>query len=369
MDGRSSSSTSSSDTGAAAVSDAAWRRCWRTLVWTALVFGAACYALVLVMDPYQNVPFSPPLDRAPVDTNQRFAYPALARHAGFEGALFGTSTARLLDPVRVGAQFDARFANLSMNGATAWEQAQLAHLYLRHHPHARFVLLGLDVVWCETGARYEKFTFRLFPHWMYDDNRWNDLLYLFNDKALEQAVRQIEYQLGAREAKYRIDGYRYFLPPEQDYDLARAREKIYGRADFDAHAVEPPPPAHASRRRATLRFPTHELLAGVLESAPAAATKVLFFVPYHAHVLRSQAERYAECKGRVTDLAARFENTHVIDFMFPSALTRDDANYWDSLHYRQAVAGRLERLLPQALARRRDAPDLYRYLTPAAVLR
>ena len=58
------------------------------------VLGVLIYAFILVIDPYQVVPFAPALPRAPISTNQRFSYPAIARSAAFDSAVIGTSTTR-----------------------------------------------------------------------------------------------------------------------------------------------------------------------------------------------------------------------------------------------------------------------------------
>jgi hypothetical protein len=47
----------------------------------------------------------------------------------------------------------------------------------------------------------------------------------------------------------------------------------------------------------------------------------------------------------------------VLDFRIPSSITRDDANFWDSLHYRVAIADRLAAALrdpPRAEGRSSD---------------
>ncbi|MGE0383721.1 MAG: hypothetical protein AB7Q97_03270 [Gammaproteobacteria bacterium] len=347
----------------------AWRAHLRALATALGLFALGLYAFILVVDPYQNVPFSPPLPRAPVDTNQRFSYPPIARNPAFDSAVFGTSTARLLNPDHLNPLLHAKFANLAMNGATAWEQSQIAGLFVRHHPRARFLVLGVDAMWCATGATYQRTTFRFFPEWMYDDNRWNDLLYLFNDKVLEQAVREVEYLQGKRRAKYRRDGYRYFLPAESRWDLAKARTKIYGSADVDPAALAPAPDAPATRLDPSLYFPAHPLLDGLLGAAARETAKVIVFVPYHEHMLRSEAVLYGECKGRIVDIAARHGNTHVVDFMIRSPITGNDENYWDALHFRKSVGRLVERSIATAVVERRDAPGVYRYLRPANVRR
>ncbi len=348
---------------------AAWPAFVRTFLWTAAGFAVACYAFILVLDPYSVVPFAPRWDRAPVDTNQRFSYPSIARDPRFDAVVIGTSTSRILDPRHLGKAFGADFANLAMNSATAWEQVQMARLFLRSRPLTRYVLLGLDIAWCGTGATYERVTFRLFPEWMYDDNPWNDLLFLFNDKALEQAVRQAEYLLGARRGKYRRDGFRDFLPADAEFTSPGFARNIYGTADPVVAARAPAPEIAAAARLPALDFPTHPLLRELLAAIPAGTTTVLFFVPYHVHHQRAVAAAMSECKARVVALAGGRPDTHIVDFMLPSALTREDAHYWDVLHYGRAVARRVEAALPVAVATRAGEAGVYEYLVPASVAR
>ncbi len=345
----------------------AWRRSLRILLGFGVLFGLLMYAFILIVDPYQNVPFSPRWQRAPIDTNQRFSYPAIARSADFDSAVLGTSTSRMLDPVRLDELFGARFANLSMNSATAWEQRQIGLLFLRHHPRTRHLLLAIDTVWCEAGLDYERYTFRLFPEWMYDENPWNDLLYLFNDKALEQAVRQVQYLRGSRRPKYDANGFRDFLPADTGWDAAKARKNIYGNSNFDRSSAAPIAETRPASLQPQAVYRAHEWLREMLGAAAPDTLKILFFVPYHEHILRSQAARYAECKWRMMEIAADHENTHVIDFMRPSVLTSNDANYWDSLHYKRGVAREVEEQLARVASGTRSSNEFFDYLAPVAM--
>ena len=122
--------------GAAHASDEAlWRAFTRRCVAVALSLLLACFAFVALVDPHDHLPLSLPFERAPINTNQRFSYPALARSERFDSAIVGTSTARLLRPSALDRLLDARFVNLSMNSATAYEQWRILELFLRHHPH------------------------------------------------------------------------------------------------------------------------------------------------------------------------------------------------------------------------------------------
>jgi hypothetical protein len=316
-----------------------WARVIRRLLSWAVGFAAALYAFILVLDPYRNVPFSPDLPRAPVATNQRFAYPSIARDPRFDALVFGTSTSRLLDPARLGELTGARFANLAMNSATAYEQERIFNLFVRHHPDMRYLVLGVDEAWCQLGEDTERYTFRAFPEWMYDENPWNDLAYLFNDKALEDAVRMLELLRGVREPKYRRDGYSDFTA---DF-AARGRGPVHrrlhgaGAPAAIADAAVAPAPVPAGWRYGAL-----EQLPALLAATPPGTRTVLFFPPLHARQVAGHAARLAACKGRVLAQTAAFPRLSIIDYMFVSPLTRDDDNYWDPLHFTRAVAAQIE---------------------------
>ncbi len=327
-----------------------WRRFCRRLLGLALALGAAIYAFVFILDPFDTLALSPPFDRSPVTTNARYAFPALARTSAFDSVILGTSTSRLLRPAELDPLFGARFANLAMNSATAYEQWRLGMLFARHHPDAKVLLVGIDIVWCETDDRIAKYTERSFPEWMYDDNPWNDYLEQFNLYAVEQAGIAFGVLTGLRPRRYGRDGYTNFLPDDSAYDIARARAHLYPGGVAAITPLVPPAQMSAEERQA-LRFPALALLRDLLGAAPK-AEKMLFLVPYHLAAQPRPGSREAiiwgECKTRLAALAATVPGTRLVDFMIPSAVTRADDNYWDPLHYRMRISSWLARSLRAA---------------------
>ncbi|MGE0483632.1 MAG: hypothetical protein AB7Q81_05805 [Gammaproteobacteria bacterium] len=331
-----------------------WLLYCRRLLLTALVLASVLYAFILILDPYQNVPFSPALDRAPIATNQRFSYPAIARDPAFDSVVIGTSTSRLIDPSALGAATGARFANLAMNSATAYEQRRIYDLFLRHHPSPRFLVLGVDETWCNRAAEMERYTFRDFPEWMYDASRWNDVAYLFNDKALEDAVRMAELLLGQREAKYRRDGYRDFTRDLPAWEARAVAARLHGGA-----TDEIPPLAMApARAHPGWTYPRLNELRALLDATATATRILLVMPPLHARYLAARAESLAECKGRLGAMASVRPNLSVLDYMAVSALTSDDRNYFDPVHFTRAVSAMVESDIGAVL---RGAPPLSAY--------
>jgi hypothetical protein len=331
-----------------------WRRFLLTLLTSFALFAAICYGFILVLDPYQNVPFSPALPRAPVAQNQRYAYPALARDRDFDSAIVGTSMIRLLKPARLDARLDARFVNLAMNSATAYEQVQMNALFLRHHPAPKVMIYALDDSWCRATEEAERYTFREFPEFMFDEKRWNDLRYLFNDKALENAVRMFELLRGRREPKYGSDGYFDFTRDFGAYDLDRTRQRIYGGTIPPAPlpVVDLEPKVEDVPRMANL-----ELLPSLLEAPPPATRVVLLIPPMHVWHVQGNAAGYRECKRQALSIATRRPNILVLDYLLDGPITREDRNYWDAIHYDDFVAERIEREVAAGLAGElRDEP-------------
>ncbi len=345
-----------------------WEKFLGLTIGGALGLSLFLFVAVILVDPYDSLFISPPLERVPITQNQRFAYPALARKPRFDSAVFGTSTSRLLRPEKLNQTLGGAFVNLSMNSATAYEQSQIFALFMRHHPDAKTIIFAIDVVWCTQGESFTKYTERPFPPWLYDDNPWNDFLNLFNFPTLVEAGRMIGFFVGLRPPRHGLDGYRNFLPPDAAYDLEKVQRGIYGDDSPRQRTLDGEAFASDAAMRADWTYPTHVLFRGMLSALPEATRKIVMFVPYHhfnqpAPGSKDDAER-RECKRRLTDMTAMAANSHVLDFMIPSVITLADENYWDVLHYNHATADLIVELIAQGVVERKDAPGYFEYLRP-----
>lgn len=348
-----------------------WRAFWRWFLALGLGIPALLYLGVLLVDPYDVIVFSPEIGRGVTASNQRFAWPAMAREPGYDSAIIGTSTTRLLKPEELNRTTGGRFVNLSFNSGTAWEQAQILKLFARTHPRARTVIFGIDNIWCRVEKTTAKLTFRAFPEWMYDDNPWNDLAHHLNLKAVEEAGKQIGHLTGLKPSERGPGGYHDFLPPRPEYDLARARKHIYGAGGPRAPRPQVPPYAPTSAERSGWTYASHAYMAEMLAALPPETLKILLVVPYHRNVQPAPgtkaAAQLAECKRRLVALAAAQGapgTIHVLDFMIDSRITRVDENYWDPLHYAHEVATLLGQLIPEGVRKRAGQADTFRYLGP-----
>jgi hypothetical protein len=104
------------------------------------------------MNPFGNLPVRAFGAHVVMDTNDRFQFPAIVRTGNFDSGVFGTSSSKLLDPAWLERAFGGRFANLAFNDGRAWEEYQLALLFLRTVPRPGTLLFGIDWVWCAADA-------------------------------------------------------------------------------------------------------------------------------------------------------------------------------------------------------------------------
>lgn len=332
-----------------------WAFFLKITIGTFVVLAAGLFIFVAVMNPYGNLPQLVLRDHVIQDGNQRYQYPALIRSRRFDSAVFGTSTSRLLKPSRLAQAFGGSFANFSMDDGRAWEQTQLAQLFLKHTPAPKTIVFALDRVWCAGNADTHRTTYRGWPSWIFDENSWNDWLYIFNSKSVEIALKQVAYYLGLRQPRLPNNGYKVFLPPEEKYDLQRARELIWkGRKpqipEWKPH-YQP-----TMEERADWRFPALAWLSSTLALVPSNTQIIVAFMPSHvAHnALPGSlgAARVWECKSQVFAITTK-HGARFIDFWIRSPITVLDENYWDPLHYRVGIADRLVDEMKAAV----DRPD------------
>ena len=218
-------------------------------VLAALTISAAAIALI---DPLAVSPLRIVSDEFLPQTNRRYLVPAIVRSGRYDGFLLGTWTVHSLDPLRVADRLGGTFANLALHGATLHEQAQVVRLIGRR-PTVRSILWGLDSEWCRSAPadRYNPAT--EFPEWLYDENRWNDVLYSFNLGALNLVLRKLQRPSRPRAKTIAL---RPPAPPPPDttFDIAKAQKSIYDGAPPQnccrCRACRP-----RRRRRSMLRFP------------------------------------------------------------------------------------------------------------------
>ena len=232
------------------------------------------YAFVVLVDPFEHrCRLSPPLDRAPVTTNQRFAYPALAGRRRSTARSSARPPAVCCGPAALDPAFDARFANLAMNDATPYEKSRLMQVFIRAHPGAKVIMLGIDQRWCVTGDSVPATHAAAVSGMDVSTNRWRGYTEMFNLFAVQEAGKEFGVLTGMKAEDMGRDGYTRFVPPDRNM-IPRGRRCIC------AKRYRACPRANSPGRRRGGAFRRWRRCATTWRRCPPTARKILFFVPY-----------------------------------------------------------------------------------------
>lgn len=330
------SSTSSSERG--------WRRFLRTYAATLLAVGGACFAFVLVMDPY-NTGLLTPLDRnLGIHDSPRMGDVGRGRNPDFDSAIFGNSTGQLIDPERLSTLMGARFVSLIIPGSGPMEQLVMMDYFLRHHPGGvRTVVVTMDVSWCAADRFFSRERIpNPFPFWLYDGKLLPYLTHVLTMDAIRLSRHKLVAMFGHK-TLYRSDGYENFELGRM-WRIDEAWERLAAAHNVMGWMSE-------SDRPGLNSFAALDALAVRLEQLGPPVRTVLAFMPYYAPGLPPAgsltADRLERCKARTAQLAAAHGAAY-LDFMQDDRVTRDAANFWDALHYRSHIARAIEYAIAEA---------------------
>jgi hypothetical protein len=323
----------------------AWRQFSTTLILSCCIALTLLYALILIIDPYDSVSFSPNWDRYPVSRHSRDYNAVLARRLHYDSAVVGTSTSMLLHPDELSQTFGGRFVMLSMPAASPFEQMQLLRLFHRHHPKIHTLLIGLDGAWCDPNGAPRHVGLMVnqqYPAWLYDERPWGTLPPL-DQNTIDDAGMQLRALLGLR-IKYerKPDGYWDFTNAlHKDNDPESIHRRLYNEPERQILVPKKDDGLPA--------YPDLNELEAILSELSPETSKILFFSPYH-HVQLPESDTdqmatWQNCKDRAAAIVARVPGTTVVDFMVRSRITEDDNNYIDGHHYRRHIASELVRML------------------------
>jgi len=313
-----------------------WRRFCRGLLATLCAGVALVAGLLLVLDPYGISPVSPSKPRPLMDINARYMYPQVIRYGDHDSLVVGTSISRLMRPRDLDRRFGGRFANLAMNGATAWEQLNVLRAFTAKNGAPHTVIIGLDHTWCAADADEMKVTERDWPAWLWDGSGAARLAHTVNLPTLEIAIRQIGLLIGVEKARFDADGWGEFTPDDASWDADEIHETLWRGEPPIIEAVDPPYQAEPGIRR-DWRFPALPWLDEALADLAGESRILVVFMPVHITAQPRPGSRAAAqeaaCKAKAAEISARHGAAYS-DFRVDSPMTRDDTRWWNRYYWR-----------------------------------
>ncbi len=332
-----------------------WKKFWILLVTSLGMLFTGFTVFFVIIDPYDILEFSPEFNRAPMVINQRFGYPSVARNPEYDSVVIGTSTARLFQPNVLNKELEANFAQLAMNSATTYEQFKIFEQFRKYRKHIKHVVFGVDDAWCSLfNKKFEIYTSRPFPEWMYDDNDWNDYPNHYTLKTMETALKQFLYLVGLRPALYSSNGYQNFLLDDSEYDIGRARELIYGSKEPKEMPLVPKEDNYSPNEREQLPLKALKYVQDMVNMVDDETEMTFVVVPFHFYKAAERRPIVNECIRRIQRIASGHHKMTIVDFMIASDLTTRDDNYWDDIHYRLEPSFEITRDITDAIKTKKE---------------
>jgi len=248
-----------------------WRHFALSLVAAAALIVVTALGVAYVLDPYDTG--RSPLVQKPGVRPQgaRTAGASRARDRAFNAAIFGNSQIQLLSPERLNALTGLSFVQLSIPGSGPEEQLTLIRWFMRHHPDARALVIGVGKNWCTAQPAMP--SEHPFPYWLYSLDPLEYARGLLRLDVLQEIPRRLGYLFAKRPARASPDGY-------WDYELNYAAlgldhgspgklastsrsQQVWGTMPLDASpllsgcASWPPPSLRQSRSQSCSRRFTH----------------------------------------------------------------------------------------------------------------
>ena len=333
-------------------SEEKWRRFGRCLITTLLAGASVIAGILLMLDPYGISPVSWSKPRPLMDINARYMYPQVIRHGDHDSLVVGTSISRLMHPRDLNETFGGRFANLAMNGATAWEQINVIRAFQNIRGAPQTLIVGLDHTWCAADADEATVTERDWPAWLWEGSGPSRLVHTINLPTLEIAVRQIGQVIGIEQPRFDSDGWGAYTPDESLWDEAEIHQTLWGGSEPVIKPVDPPYQPEPQERE-QWRFPALPWLDETLAELPRDSRLALVFMPVHITAQprpgSAAAAREAACKADVAAIADRHGAAYV-DFRVHSPVTRDDTMWWNRYYWRQHYGPHLIRKMADRTA-------------------
>ncbi len=125
--------------------------------------------------------------------NQRSQNDGIYRHFDYDAVITGSSLSQEFKTSEAEALFGHHFIKTPYNGATFWEIDMGLRSGFRHNKDIKLVIRGLDMPRLADDKNYTRNDLGTYPTYLYDDNPFNDVKYLFNRDILFSRVYEMEY--------------------------------------------------------------------------------------------------------------------------------------------------------------------------------
>lgn len=296
--------------------------------------------MVYVFDPYFHFhkPFSFVSYRL---YDERYTNDGIARHFDYNAIITGTSMAQNYKPSEVDELFGTKTIKATFSGAGYQELSQNLDRALKRNEKCKTVIWSLDYNALIRESDYTQYTD--YPTYLYDDNPWNDMSYIFNKSIFYHGVMTNVVRTAFGIPSTTMDEYSEWVKPiGREYVL-----DVYDRYDVNDYL----PSELAEDEARMVRENVTENIVNLANKYPD-TTFYLFYTPYSivywdSLLMENTMERQFQAEQLATELILQCPNIRLYNFYENYELVCNLDNYRDKEHYSAEVNSLLLTLLQE----------------------
>ena len=307
------------------------------IVFLTMLLGAG--AATAVIDPYFH--YHKPLKGLSYPlNNQRYQNNGIVKHFDYDAIITGTSMTENFKATEFDRIFQVNSIKIPFSGGSYKEMNDNLEIALAHNDGIKIILRGLDYNSFLSPADSMRYEEDFYPWYLYDDNPFNDVKYVFNKTILFGATKNVISRTRSGLPSTTFDEYSNWMA---NYTFGKeAVDGTYTRAE-KADGITPISQEDYKNIRENITQNVTELAAAHPE-----IEFYLFFTPYsiydwdslnQAGTLKRQlaGEKYA------IELMLPYDNIHLFSFFTEHDMICDLDNYKDIAHYGENINSRILR--------------------------
>lgn len=289
----------------------------------ALLLG--CGALVYVIDPmfHYHAPWTP---LPPVTTDERHQVGGIAENFDYDSILIGTSVTANFRASWFDEAFSCKTAKFTFPGGNFGEFIKALNMAYEDHEIQR-VFWGLDT---NLLTAFPQESTELLPDYLYNDNPWDDVEYLYNKDVLFRQIVSMLYAFRWDPVPTVDDLFAW----ENRYEWGpQAVMKVYGRLE--------PTPMMGSDIFSAETSANLQIILPYVQAHP--ETEFYFFIPPYSIVFWDRVYRRGTLEGTLAaqeaalQALAQCDNVHVYYPCAEEEVICDLEQYTDPIHYSPQV--------------------------------
>ncbi len=284
---------------------------------------------VFIVDPYFH--YHEPLEGMSYSlSKEAYVNDGISKNFPYNGMITGTSMTKGFRVEEANKIFDKEFIRITFQGEGFKRINDNLTMAIEQNPELDFVIRGVDTLWFISGKDWMGYD--EYPDYLYDDNIWNDVNYLFNkDIWIEDIIPQLYRTIRGEESDH-FDNYGNGGP-------RASKEDAILKYDRQEAQVLPIKEEETQLYFFYLEENLEQNILQVVKDNPD-ITFYLFFPPYSIcwwdSLNRNGVEvlkRRIDMEKYAIEMILQHDNVKLFSFFTDYETICDLTNYFDEAHY------------------------------------